>query len=310
VLYGVMMTQVYMYFNSYKKDRLWMKCLVFGLFVADTTNSVFDVVYVYNALVVHFGDMTVLNYSNWVFATDPAMTGIIAAVVQLFFAWRVKVVTGNIWAVSLIVAMSVTTCLGGIGTAIATDMIVEFVDFMKFKVIVIIWLVASAVADVAIAVALTFHLQSHKTGFATTDDIVNGIIRLTIQTGAVTAFCAMMDLILFFADDTGIHFIFNVPLSKLYTNSLMSSLNSRGGWKYSQQTGETASNGVTANTQQTDIMQLTTTTRPKVFIHVESHELVDVDNKNPSRLLDGESEQEYRQTAWESKRDKSENSMV
>jgi hypothetical protein len=82
-------------------------------------------------------------------------------VVQLFFAWRVKVVTGNIWAVSLIVAMSVTTCrksffhyysrtvahsytlftstVGGIGTAIATDMIVEFVDFMKFKVIVIIW---------------------------------------------------------------------------------------------------------------------------------------------------------------------------
>ena len=31
---------------------------------------------------------------------------------------------------------------------------------------------------------------------------------------------------------TGIHLIFNLPLSKLYTNSLMSSLNSRAGWKY------------------------------------------------------------------------------
>jgi hypothetical protein len=140
----------------------------------------------------------------------------------------------------------------------------------------------------------------------------------------------------------------------------MSSLNSRGGWKYSQRTGETTSNGVTAKTrvrtypvstlclnpiilrayfsltQQTDVMQLTTTTRPEVssakvsklcdatlevgldfsclpqvFIHVESHELADVDNKNPSRLLpDGESEQEYRQTALESKRDKFESSMV
>lgn len=29
--------------------------------------------------------------------------------------------------------------------------------------------------------------------------------------------------------------IFNVPLSKLYTNSLMSSLNARGGWKLSSQ---------------------------------------------------------------------------
>ena len=31
------------------------------------------------------------------------------------------------------------------------------------------------------------------------------------------------------------HLIFNVPLSKLYTNSLMSSLNARGGWKLSSQ---------------------------------------------------------------------------
>jgi hypothetical protein len=143
-----------------------MKCFVFGLFVADTTNSVFDVVYVYNALVVHFGRFsfhicsldryfnamlpyrwydrphvfklgcvfsalwytTAVNNSPvqylpqiqpWLYVPKMAYhvlfhlnlfdhQGIIAAVVQLFFAWRVKVVTGNIWAVSLIVAMSVT----------------------------------------------------------------------------------------------------------------------------------------------------------------------------------------------------------
>ncbi len=33
---------------------------------------------------------------------------------------------------------------------------------------------------------------------------------------------------------TGLHLIFNLPLSKLYTNCLMSSLNSRAGWQYSE----------------------------------------------------------------------------
>lgn len=36
---------------------------------------------------------------------------------------------------------------------------------------------------------------------------------------------------------SGLHLIFNLPLSKLYTNSLMSSLNSRQGWQYDSSTG-------------------------------------------------------------------------
>lgn len=40
---------------------------------------------------------------------------------------------------------------------------------------------------------------------------------------------------------TGLHLAFNLPLSKLYTNSLMSSLNSRSGWKYGSGNGDTTS---------------------------------------------------------------------
>ncbi|PSS37519.1 hypothetical protein PHLCEN_2v633 [Hermanssonia centrifuga] len=53
----------------------------------------------------------------------------------------------------------------------------EFIHFQKFQVIVIIWLAFSAVADSAITFALVWHLRRHKTGFASTDDVVNKIIR-------------------------------------------------------------------------------------------------------------------------------------
>lgn len=43
------------------------------------------------------------------------------------------------------------------------------------------------------------------------------------------------------------HLIFNFPLCKLYTNSLMSSLNSRKGWKYSSTSEPSERQGVNAD---------------------------------------------------------------
>ena len=37
------------------RDKKWVKCLVIFLLVADTVNAVFDLIYVYQSLVVHFG---------------------------------------------------------------------------------------------------------------------------------------------------------------------------------------------------------------------------------------------------------------
>jgi len=302
ILYGIMITQVYLYFNSYKKDHKWLKCLVLFLFLADTVNAVFDLVYVYNALVINFNNPEYLATADWVFATDPAMTGIIASCVQLFFAWRVKIVTNNIWAVLLIIACAVINMLASVGTAIAVGIIPVFTEFVRFEVIVIIWLVSAAVADVCITLVLTFHLQRHKTGFPATDDIVNRIIRLTVQTGAITAVCATVDLIIFLVDDTGTHLIFNVPLSKLYTNSLMSSLNARGGWKFLHKSGETASSVVATPTikSRTDVVQFNTTRpRQEVFVEVESHEMLDVEDNKIVKHLCSDAESEKKPEMWD-----------
>jgi hypothetical protein len=41
-------------------DRKWLKSLVIFLFVADTVNVIFDVIYVYEALVVNFSTLVLL----------------------------------------------------------------------------------------------------------------------------------------------------------------------------------------------------------------------------------------------------------
>ncbi|KAI0084805.1 hypothetical protein BDY19DRAFT_997371 [Irpex rosettiformis] len=282
MLYGIMVTQMFLYFTVYKRDKPWIKVFVCLLFLCDTLNTAFDIAFVYIPLVTKYGDVEALTYATWIFSTDPAMTSIIALMVQMFFAWRVKVLTRNWPLVSFIMLCSIVQWCGGLGTSIACGIIPEFIHFQRFKVIVIIWLAFSATADAIITAALVWHLRKHRTGFSKTDDVVNKIIRLTVQTGMITALCAVADLIAFLASPSGIHLVFNLPLAKLYTNSLMSSLNSRAGWKYGnsvgralnhdegQQSGSNDSNRggrPIFGSQQRPIQQ--------VFVDVESHEMKD-----------------------------------
>lgn len=279
-LYGIMVTQCFLYYSRYPHDRVWMKAMVCLLFAADTLNCVFDLWWIYDVLVNHFADIEYLKTANWVFSTNPAMVGTIATAVQLFFAWRVRVLTGNWLAFMLIVVTAFASIVGGIGTAIYIHYIPHFEDFQKFEAIVIMWLISAAVCDSAITIALTWHLRKHKTGFSNTDDILNRIIRLTVQNGLITAIWAIIDLITFLVTPTGLHLLFNFPLAKLYTNSLMSSLNSRTGWRF-QSTETEKKSGIELASRRPDVLDLSTVTRPEVFISVESHEVVDGMNDKP-----------------------------
>ncbi|KAJ3893765.1 hypothetical protein GG344DRAFT_42599 [Lentinula edodes] len=292
VLYGIMITQVYLYFSSFKKDRMWMKMLVAGLLLADTVNAIFDAVYLYDSLIIHFG---ILNENsgralNTAYHVDIVDNALIAGTVQLFFAWRVKVLTTNWWMVLIVVIASLTGLIGGLITTYEVGVTPHFVNFRHFKWSVIMWLAGECSADLVITSVLVWHLRKHKTGFQASDELVDRIIRLTVQTGLLTSLCAILDLIFFLCDVSFTafrHLIFNFPLAKLYTNSVMSSLNSRGAWNYStisgsSKLGDSTPNIITTGDVGADISRRVSNMAPpvspsRIYVHVESHELRDID---------------------------------
>ncbi|KIJ36577.1 hypothetical protein M422DRAFT_260916, partial [Sphaerobolus stellatus SS14] len=84
---------------------------------------------------------------------------------------------------------------------------------------------------IIITSTLVWSLRNRKTGHSETDDVVNRIIVLTIQSGAITALFALLDFVLFLAiPNSTANFLVGFPLSKLYSNSLLSTLNARAGW--------------------------------------------------------------------------------
>ncbi|KAJ7240434.1 hypothetical protein C8J57DRAFT_1527474 [Mycena rebaudengoi] len=225
LLYGIMINQTYVYFKTFRSDRNSTKILVGCLFVLDTVNTFFDFAYLYDCLIKHF---------------DPATTAVIATLVQLFYASRLRKLTGNIWLFISVVGLSLAGLAGGLATTVEVLLYPSFQEFIRFKHVVIVWLAAGCLADAVITAILVYHLvrlserqwvqtdpfiqKSHKTGFQGTDVLTR---TATMQTGLVTALCAIIDLILFLFDPVALHLTFNIPLCKLYTNSLLCSLNSR-----------------------------------------------------------------------------------
>jgi len=220
-------TQSLVYFSCYKRDGRWLKLFVASLAALDTLNVVLEFVYMYNTLIVHFGDSDALLTANWVFSTVPGTTGITSALVQLFFAWRINILRQSKLLITGIVALALAGMLCGIGTTVAVNLVPTFSEFHRFESIVIIWLSASAADNLLIATSLVLSLRDYRTGFADTNHVIKKIIRLTLHTGLLTAIWTIIDLSVYLALDNGMHLVFVLPLAKFYTNSLLSTLITR-----------------------------------------------------------------------------------
>jgi len=231
LLYGALVVQMFIYYQTYTEDASWIRYFMLYLFLMETVNSVFDIAIIYEPLIVLFGSHRALINSPKFLPADAITTVAISTPVQIFMAWRIKVITGSLLLSSIICFLAVASFGGGVSTTVIVTLNPEFAKFSEFHPEVVTWLTSSALCDVFLTVYLVYSLYSRRTGGAV-DDHINRVIRLTMQTGILTTIFALLDVFLFlFVPNGTLMFIWDFPLSKLYTNSLISTLNARAGWQ-------------------------------------------------------------------------------
>ncbi|OCH93181.1 hypothetical protein OBBRIDRAFT_824261 [Obba rivulosa] len=228
LLMGVMLVQCYVYFARFKQDKWWMRPLVWFLLFIDVVSSCFYIYTVYAYLITNFDNNGALVIANAGVLPYPFFTGITALAVQCFFAWRVKLLVRISVLSWSIVILSIIQALASLGTMIGGVIVKDFVLLIKVKPVALLWLFGSVVTDAIITVSLVWYLRQHRTGLS--NDITDRIIRMTLQTGLLTTACALGVVVAYLVSSSTMHLAFGFPLSKLYTNSLMSSLNARSGW--------------------------------------------------------------------------------
>ncbi|KAL0573596.1 hypothetical protein V5O48_008355 [Marasmius crinis-equi] len=271
---GVIIMQNYLYFITFRRrDPLWLKSLVGFVFFANLLNTGFVVADLYLALISNYMNPTFLAVSTWLFDTDPVIVGLLAGSIQLFFAWRVKVLTKRLYLGLLAAALALAQIICAMLMAWKCRQFPAWADFKSFTDLIYAWMISTILVDLVI----TAILRGHKTGMKS-DELVDRIIRLTIQTGALTSMWALADLITFLAiPGQAVHLVFQLSMVKLYTHSLMSSLNSRGVWIGRDETSGINTINTTGKIVFKDLSRGQSHCRhpSEVNVRVERHEMTD-----------------------------------
>ncbi|KAI0630712.1 hypothetical protein C8Q77DRAFT_221984 [Trametes polyzona] len=231
-LQGVPTVQTYLYHILFPDDGLVTKTLVYGTFVYEWAQIALITQTAFEINVYHFGDLNSLtDFHNTWFRT-PIMCAIISAVVQWYFCWRIlafsrlKVLVG-----AMAVLVFVQMALGIAAGILLHVMHVSAVGPLPSVVttVFIVWFTTSATVDVLIATCMTYCLLKSKSGIHRSDALVSRLVRLTIETGVLTAAFAILNAVLFAASPQTfkVYQCVALVLPKIYVNTLLANLNNR-----------------------------------------------------------------------------------
>ncbi|KAJ7784360.1 hypothetical protein B0H16DRAFT_295275 [Mycena metata] len=235
MLLGALIVQVFSYYRKFRNDTIGIRALVYGIFCLDFAQTIMLTFHGWWALVASWGQPDLLAHYPWTASMVPFMCGLVSAIVQIFYARRIWLLSPNRVTQILAVVIVLTALAQGIG-AMAGGMVAATSRSFSRKTILemkdqfTLWLAGSLAADALITGCMGYILARAKsrTSWQKSETMLSHLIIRTMETGALTMIGAAVELALFvlFPDRT-YHYVPGYTLGKLYSNSLMLSLNIR-----------------------------------------------------------------------------------
>jgi len=227
-LYGLVTYQFLLYRNTKFNDATWIKAIVGILFAVDTIHSAVAIYAAWQTCVTNYANPAGLAVVGWTIPFTAVATSVAAIFTQFFLGHRVFKLTQNTVIVGVIGIFSFAGFVFGVYAGIRSGIIDQVKDFAPLTPFVICWLGCQTAADLLITGVLSYVLARSRTGFRKTDTVINRLIRGAIQTGLFASLFALADLFSFVLHrDTNLYAMFAYPIGRIYTNTLLDTLNSR-----------------------------------------------------------------------------------
>ncbi|KAJ7778222.1 hypothetical protein B0H16DRAFT_1711749 [Mycena metata] len=230
ILFGVTTTQVYIYYTRFPHDSSTVKFLVAFVWACEMAHAICIGATLYSMTVVDFGRPELLLLIPRSLATAVIFSGIVGACVQVFFAYRIYGVSNSLyipclsWFLSFCRLLgSIMGCVYGFTTKTIPEYEVEWAWLLNS-----LWSVAAG-NDLLIAGTLVYWLYRRRPeGDQRTVALIDKLVAWTMETGVVTSAAGLLTLICFVTMKSNYIWIaFFVVVARLYSNSLLASLNSR-----------------------------------------------------------------------------------
>ncbi|KAJ7778756.1 hypothetical protein DFH07DRAFT_795854 [Mycena maculata] len=230
-LFGALLVQSYMYFLAFPKDPRLSKVVVAVVFILELVETIAnsrDAIRIFGA---GWGSMDALNDVGWAWITVPVLGALTASVGQLFYARRLYILSGNVYAPGVVILVSLTQLSAGIWTGTQVYTAKEF-SLVRQETLALTatWHAATSLCDLIIVCSTAYYLiKARRPEFmGNTNMIVSRVIKLTAETGVLCAIFALVDLYLFVTfKGTNYHLAVCTELSKVYSNSILLILNWR-----------------------------------------------------------------------------------
>ncbi|KAF8629964.1 hypothetical protein AX17_005530 [Amanita inopinata Kibby_2008] len=194
----------YVFFGEarlYNADRGILKPVGFPNRVSDTVQLVLVTHALYYYMVSNYDNPIILLYPNWSILSQVFATATSGIIVRGVFAWRVwlselwsyvpkassllcpTVTRHNKILIIIIALATVSTFVCGVAFAASGFFIGTFVNLMHISHFLYTALASSVAADTLIAASLCVSLSKSRTGFKTTDSLVNVLMLYAINSG-------------------------------------------------------------------------------------------------------------------------------
>ncbi|EJF59164.1 hypothetical protein DICSQDRAFT_138746 [Dichomitus squalens LYAD-421 SS1] len=246
-LYGMVVHQCYRYFGTYRNDSSWIKVLVSAILVFETFHVVSSMHICYHYLVTKYSNGEALLSGVWSIDLLSAISGIIIISAQSFFAARVFLLGGRRYRVLVTIAMILLA--GELGFFFAATVkaftFPSFSDFQRYTWLVSAGAALACAADALLTGVLVNLLRSKHTGVERLDQIMDRLIKYTINTGLLTSVVNLLSLVFsVLLPSKLIYVAFGIVATKLYANSLLAALNARSSLQYVPGTKSSSETGL------------------------------------------------------------------
>lgn len=224
-LYGLLTFQYASYYNTAFNDALWIRLTVFSLLCLDTFHSSSLIYLAWVYAVDDFVNPLALARPVWPYPAWVFVATVTACITQVFLAYRILRLKKSVALYATVLVLAAAAFIFGIIFGVKVCNVKTMMETGGMSSLISVWLCLEVGVNVLITGILLHSLSQSRTGFQRSDSIINRLMQTTVQTGLLTSVVSVLTLVLYLADrDTEFYSLFGVPISRLYSNTLMHTL--------------------------------------------------------------------------------------
>ncbi|TFL04297.1 hypothetical protein BDV98DRAFT_602714 [Pterulicium gracile] len=231
-LFGVFTMQVWVYFIAFPKDRVWLKSMVFSMWLVDFVNAILLTCALFTLCVVNFGNPDSLGRLPPTFTVGFFLSIFIDFQCQAFLGYRLWKICGKAWMAGVCGILIITKAVTGLVASynlMVTGSVEEFTEHWTWPINVTLG--AATANDVFIAVTLSYALWNKRTGTGFTRgtvQVLERLVRWTVHTGLLISIVTVATNVSFNTMKSNLVWVgLHLLLPRVYSNSVLACLNGR-----------------------------------------------------------------------------------